>query len=274
MGRLTDYLFDRSVSIEFGTPGQLGKKFTDLRVVFEIKKTITSEPNKGKIQIYNLSKASQTLAEKKQDNSLYVKLYAGYGLKLGTVFTGDVIASLSRRENGDVITEFEVGDGEGPYVETTINKSFSPGVSFKDVLTTAAKSFGLPVNTITGVKDEQFINGLAVSGQSKDVMDNLTKKQDLRWSIQNGAIQVTGPDGKVEGRMVLLSSDSGLIGSPKKKEKGKFEFISLLQPNILPGSVVRLESKFLKGDFIAQTVIHKGDSVEGDYFTTIEADLP
>lgn len=271
---MSDYLFDRVVAVEFGEPGKVGRRFTDLRIVFDIKKTSNSEPNKGKIQIYNLTKASQTLAEKKANGTLFLKLYAGYGDKLETIFTGDINTSLTRRDGGDVITEFECGDGETQYQETVVNKSFSPGVNFKDVLSTAAKSFGLPINSISGVKDEQFINGLSVSGQSKNVMDDLTKKQGLKWSIQNGALQVTGPDGKVEGRMVVLRADTGLIGSPKKKDKGAFEFISLLQPKIFPGCLVRLESKFLKGDFVAKTVIHKGDSVEGDYFTTVEADLP
>lgn len=267
---MSDLLFDRVVSIEFGMPGENGKRFTDLRVVFDIKKTITSEPNKGKILIYNLTKASQTLTER---TGLYVKLMGGYGLKLETIFQGDVARALSRKDGGNVITEFEVGDGEKVYQETTINKSFAPGISLESALKSTAASFGIPISTIEGVQPDQFVNGLTVSGQSKDVMDTLTKKQDLQWSIQNGALQVTKSNGEVEGRMIVLRADSGLIGSPKKKDKG-VEFTSLLQPKIQPGTTIRLDSKFLKGDFIAKTVNHKGDSVEGDWFTIVEADLP
>jgi hypothetical protein len=266
---MSEFLFERTVSFQFGVAGQYGKRFTDLRVVFDIERTSTSEPNKCKMAIYNLTKDSRALAEKEK---MQVILQAGYGGRNETIFQGDVGRAMSRREGADIITEFEAGDGEAAYNDSTVNKSFAPGVNFQTALNFVSQSFGLPVKVQQGVQNETFANGLTLSGSSKDKLDELTSKQGLIWSIQDGAIQILKPGEGTGEEAVLLSSSTGLIGSPKKKDNG-IEVTSLLNPKIKPDRPVLLQSNFVRGVLVPQRVKHRGDSFTGDWFTIIEAEI-
>ncbi len=271
---MIDVYFDRTVAIQFGQDGQFGKKFTDLRVTFDITKTSNSETNKAKIQVYNMTADSRALAEKKK---LQLKLEAGYAGKNEIIFSGDIQRVLSRREGADMITEFEPGDGELAYNDSVVNKSFAPGISFSNVLQYVSSSFGLPIKVQQGVQKESYLNGISVSGSAKDVMNDLTEKQGLIWSIQDGAIQILKKDTGIEGvEAVRVSSDTGLIGSPKKKgenAKAALEVTSLLNPKIRPDAPVFIDSIFIKGVVVPRKVMHKGDSQGGDYFTIFEADF-
>jgi hypothetical protein len=265
---LTEYLFDRKVSFQFGLPGQMGKKFTDLRVTFDIELSSKAEPNKCKMQIFNLTQDSRALTEKE---GLQVLLQAGYGQTLETIFQGDVKRVLSHREGSEIITDFEAGDGENSFTNSTVNKSFSPGISFESVITYVASSFGIPAK-VQGVQTESYLNGVTLSGSAKDSMTELTKKQGLLWYIQNGTLIVL-KDGEGTGEQaVRLAADTGLIGSPKKKDKG-IEITCLLNPKIQPERPVFLDAKNIKGVILPKKVKHKGDSHGGDFHTIIEADF-
>lgn len=266
---MTEFFFDRSVAIQFGVPGQLGKLFTELRVVFDIDKTASSEPNKAKITIYNLSKDSRSLIEKP---GLVVVLQAGYGGVTETIFTGDIKRPMNRREGPDFLTDIEGGDGETAYQVSMVNQSFSPGVTFPSALDFVAKSLGLPVKTPEGVKNETYGGGLVLSGTSKDALDKLTEKQGLVWSIQDGVIQIIQAKTGTSEEAVVVGADSGLIGSPKKKDDG-IEFVSLLNPKIKPERPVLLQSLGFQGFVVPKKVRHKGDSHQGDFFTVVEAEF-
>jgi hypothetical protein len=60
-----------------------------------------------------------------------------------------------------------------------------------------------------------------------------------------------------------------MIGSPTVTNAGcKVE--SLLQPGLVPGCFVKVESDFVQGYFKALTVSHSGDTWDGDWKTEIE----
>ena len=76
---------------------------------------------------------------------------------------------------------------------------------------------------------------------------------------------------------VLLSAETGLVGSPepvKKKGKptGSVKVKALLNPDIAPQRAVRIESRRVTGFYVVQTANHKLDSgFDASFYTEIEA---
>lgn len=262
-----DYLFGRRAIVTFGPRGELGKSIEGLRVKFEIERTKEKFVNKATISIYNMSKDSQALCERK---NLVLLLSAGYDGAVEDVFSGDVARPITKQEGADTITTFEVGDGEKAYKEAKIDTSFKEGTSLKDMFLDVAKSFGQQIKDLSQLPADKIINGFTASGPSRNVMDDLARKSGLDWSIQDGAIQLTKKGKSTNEEAVLLSSGSGLIGKPMKKDDS-YEFISLMKPKIKPCRKVVVDSPSVKGTFVCEKVVIKGDTHDKDWFSVIEA---
>lgn len=264
---MTDLLFDRRAIITFGPKGQEGKRIEGLRVKFEIEKTLQKFVNKATITVYNLTRDSRALCERKD---LILILSAGYGQMIEDIFTGDIARPVSRLEGSDFVTTFEVGDGEKAYKEAKVDVTFKEGTSLKDMFLDVAKSFGQQIKDLSALPVDKLLNGFVASGNSRTVMDDLTRKSGLEWSIQDGALQVIKRGKSNSEEAVLLNSGTGLIGSPIKKDDS-YEFTSLLQPKIKPGRKIVVESPSISGTFRVEKVILKGDTHDKDWFSVIEA---
>lgn len=264
-------LFDRRITVEIGEKGKPGILVDGLRVRFKVEQTSDSQANKARIEIYNLSKTNRQAAEKPGN---YLVLKAGYGQSISRVFEGDIPIGgvLTHKQGPDFITTFDAGDGQKAITEKNISLSFAPGTNIKDVFKTLASSFGLADGPQVGIKDETFLNGLSLAGKVSNAMDILTAKQGLRWSVQDGVLQIH-PVGKSTGKSaILLSANTGLIESPKRGDK-KIEIKSLLQPSIRPGALIAIDTAFLKGEFVCDKVIHEGDNYDRNFFSNIEIEV-
>lgn len=263
-----DLLFNRKASFTFGLPGQLGKIYSNLRIRFKIIKTSDSKPNKSNVQVFNLTKETRTLAEKK--GQVFI-LSAGYETTEEVLFSGDVARIITELESSDYVTTFEAGDGEKAFQTARLDKSFQEGVDIKDVFSELITSLGKTVKDISSIKSSKIINGISLTGLSRTHLDDLTKRFGLEWSIQDGAVQILEKNKSTKESAIVLTVDSGLIGIPKRKEDGSIDIVSLLQPQIKPGRIIRLESKFISGDFVCRKVIHSGDTHGQDWYSQIEA---
>lgn len=262
---MSNYLFNRQAVVTFGPSGAEGKRISGLRVKFEIERTITKFVNKATISIYNMSKDSRSLCERK---NLVLLLSAGYEGMVEDVFSGDVARPISTPEGSDIVTTFEVGDGEKAYKEAKIDMSFKEGTSLKDMFMDVAKSFGQQIKDLSQLPTDKILNGFSASGPSRNVMDDLAARGGIDWSIQDGAIQFTKKGKSTSEEAVFLSSTTGLISVRKKDES--YEVISLMQPKIKPGRRIVVDSLYVKGTFRCEKVIIRGDTHDKDWFSVIE----
>lgn len=288
-------LFDRIVILRVGQPGrkdqalEFRSRFFDpqnkifnegFRISFKLEKTSDESPNKGEVSIYNLNPQNRAFCEKPPETKTdsdggkitlanEIELLAGYGGKAKLLFRGTAARVLSRRQGADVITTFEIGDGLEPYQNARLDKSFGPGTSFKDIFSNISSSLGVPLGEVSGIPDGGVLNGLALSGASKDAMNTVTKKLGLTWSIQDGALQVTEKNKSTSQTAVLLTPQTGLIGTPTKKDKG-LELVSLLQDSINPGRLIKLQAENLNGVYRCEKVTHEGDTFDKSFYSKIE----
>lgn len=265
---MANELFGRQARVVFGPIGENGKKVTDLRMRFKVEKTSASSPNKATIDVFNMSQDSRTLSERAGN---IITLDAGYQEQLEQVFIGDVARASTKEEGSDFITTFECGDGESAYQNKTTDISFSAGANLPDVLTTLTRNFGLSQGEQSGIPNKSFLNGFVASGPIRSILDGLMDGNDLEWSIQDNQLQIIKKKSTTQEEAIVLKSDSGLIGSPVKKDKG-IEVKSLLQPKFKPGRAVVIESKFIKGVFRILKVTHEGDTHDRNWYSSLEVE--
>ena len=291
-------LFGRVATLDIGVPGEQGKRIrsfyidestrvvTDgLRITFSIEKTSESTPNKASIEVYNLAPDTIALLKKKKCR---VTLSAGYGLirnqnasSAELLFKGDTAKSYTKKSGQDLITTIEVGDGLTAFQSTKINESFSEGVTGTTIVDRVTSAMGLSKGEISGLSGINFSGGFVASGNARDTLDDVAEKGDLEWSIQDDAIQMLPINGFTKLEAIKLTSDTGLIGSPNKtgfnnssNKKGKsdgVEFVSLLQPGLVPGRRVQILSKFVEGVFVVRKTKFHGDTKSGPWFSECEA---
>lgn len=265
-------IYNREAILEVGLEGQRGKDFSNLRISFQIEKTSESNANTSEITIYNLNADSRAFLE--QENLVAV-LKAGYTPQgesslAETIFRGDIRRVENKLSGSDWQTNLEVGDGEKALVEKSFNKSFAKGVSLRSAIEEVAQALGKPISTIKDISEKVYQNGLTLSGSVKDLLDELTAEAGVEWSVQDGEVIVLGQSSNDGQRGFLLSRDTGMIGTPVRKEKG-IEIQTALNPKLRPGKAIRIQSKLFSGDFRIRTVRHIGDSFEGEWSSKVEA---
>lgn len=272
-------LFGRAAALRIGILGGTGRDFTGLRIAFDVEKTSEPTPNKAQIRIWNLSQDSRNFLQKQgfQNGAATrpsVILEAGWGIvdpKLEVLFVGDVDRVNTERQGGDLVTTIESGDGQKAYESAKLDQSFAPATKVNSVFSALASKLGLTLGEVRGVDNSgEFLQGYSATGLVRDQLDTLTAKMGTAWSIQNGVLQVI-PDGQATSEpAVVLTTKTGLVGSPQKKDEGVF-FKSLLIPGLRPGRRVVLNSRFLDGIYRVQRVKISGDTRTGPWHSECEA---
>lgn len=300
-------LFNRVAELIVGQSGKEGILIKDLRFSFSIEKTLTETLNTSTIRIYNLSPSSRKVVETPNNAAI---LKAGYLEDKGavTIFVGIVRRSITLREGPDWITELELDDGLIAYRDTKLTTGFKPGARAIDVLTFVADQFGLPVRKLPpNIQQKIYPNGFPAVGRVRDAMSRVCNYLGLEWSIQNQEIQVIKKGGNTERTAIVLSPDTGLIGSPeleaktmsdklaakqgittksdgvvvKKSDKitasGKepkdrlevhgYKVRSLMQPTIVPGDVLKVEAEGVNNFFKVEKITHQGDTHGSEWET-------
>lgn len=259
----------------------IGDLSTDkLRIAFRVTKSLEKEPNSLELKITNLSEASRG---KLKGAGVACVLEAGYEGSRAVIFSGNSRTIDHAREGSDWTTIARCGDGEQAFQYARINQKFAPGSKLADVIRAAANALTLNKgnleDALTGtLAFQEFSHGFVGFGRAGDVFDKLIRSAGLTWSVQQGAIQVVKRgEPFLQKKAALLTATSGLIGSPvhappdKKGKPSVLKCKCLLNPQIIPGRIISLDTRSISGEFVAQKVEHQGDSHGNDWHTIIEA---
>lgn len=298
--------FDRVYRFVIGT-GNDAVEFNNLdanipafQIEFEIDKTHSDRPNEQKVSIYNLS--DETIKRMSRVDNL-CELYAGYRNDAGALLlaAGSLTHVVTTQSNGDRITHVQFYDGWQELRDTTVSLSYSKGASAHTVIKRVASSMGLPLLIAPGAPNLTWKSGFSYQGTAHGALTKACAAAGLEWSIQNRTIQVTSARGTTQRQAVLISAESGLIGSPeeaqqsalektdkstgaerRKKAKNTVSVVStkapelayqvkvLLTPQINPSDIVVIKSKFVNGTFRAKHVKHQGSLYAGEWCTHLQ----
>ena len=265
-------LFDRKVRVQVDE-----YVIEELDVAFEIVKSLSAQtPNSAEIRIWNLNVEHRKRLQELE--KVYVSLEAGYVGGTSLLFRGDLRDVLSTREGSDWITTVTSDSGRLAR-KRRILKSFAPGATVQDVLTTAAKAMGVRLgNTaaktvsakIQGTQASKFFNGYALAGAIEGELDRLARSCGLEWSIQDDELQFLDQGKPLQELGIELTPNTGLIGSPEPGNKGITEARCLMIPDLFPGRRIRITSEHVSGIYRAETTKHTGNTAERDWYVDLE----
>ena len=292
-------LFNRDFDMTLGAQ-KLGVQTVDpvtkavsptLRVVFAVEKSGNRDPNSAEVEIYNLSETNRKALQAGSDLAEFNRkvgliydwplvLNAGYVSTKSQIFSGDIVQANSRLNGQDWITTIEAEDGGHKYRSARLPKgglSFGAGTPVLTVLTALATALGVGLGNSAahfalGAQRGylNFDHGVALSGRVSKLLNKYVTSAGYHWSIQDGQLQVLAPDETLMDSITILSSLTGLVGSPEKGEKGVITAKSLLQPSIMPGRRVTMFSKMITGSYKATKVSIFGDTWGTDWYTEFE----
>lgn len=242
-------------------------------VDFKVAKTKKKEPNTMDMIVYNLNETSRR--ELEEQSNMAAQISAGYAGENGTVYFGEVREVRSYKEPPDWITEISSGDGEEKTVYSRVNKSFSPGVKVRTVIEALVESLGIGRGNLAdlGTKlliegSDSFQSGIVVSGQASKQLDRVLRSINVTWSIQDGELTLLSPGRALNQEAVLLTPQTGLVGSPTVGSDGRITFASKLNSEIFPGRQIKVETSTINEYFLVEDTDTAGNSLSGAWTTS------
>ena len=252
----------------------------DLDFAFNIERSLSKEPNTAEIKIFNLKEDNRnqlTFAKR----GVQTILQAGYGGTMGVIFVGNLKEVASVKEGVDWVTTVRSGDGQTAANQARFNKSYAAGTSAAKVVGELADALGINTSkagralreAVLRDGTQQFVKGTVVKGSTYDELDRLLRSMGLEWSIQDNELQVMTSGAPLANTAIKLSPSTGLIGSPVVGSDKIVRVQALLQPDLMPGRKIEIESERVQGLYRIAKVVFSGSTepTAGNWYAEIEA---
>lgn len=263
-------LFDRRVVLQVE-----GRDISALRIAFRVERNLRNVPNKAEITVYNLNADTRRLLSRAENARIV--LLAGYVDELlQVVFIGSLNRVEHSQTGADWVSKISSGDGRPRSVR--VSKSFGREASVGDVLGSlglSLESAGIGQGNLPEVARSLRTrsigaSGYSISGSADVALDGLLDQQGLEMSIQDEQIQILERGKARQVRAAVLSKDTGLLGSPEVLEKGRIRARSLIAPGLVPGLLVKIESRDLNGFYRVDSSRAQGDTFAKPWWIDIE----
>ena len=196
---------------------------------------------------------------------------------LPLLFGGDVREIWSTREGPDWVTTLSAGDGDAAST-ARVNKAYGPGTPLRFAIEQVAGELGLGLGQLPAELStaalwdggRQFASGVVLSGNGYKQLTRLLTAAGYRWTVQDSEIVVVKL-GSSFGSAVLLSPDTGLVGSPTPANDGRVSAQALLQPDLVPGRQVQFDSRHVKGHYLVESAEYLGETAGQEWYVQVEA---
>ena len=280
--------FNRNYSLEIITLDN--KKITiqpELRITFDVTKSVKGGLNNGTIQIYNLSQTHRNLIikdediteedkEKKEEKKktdaqkeagirtlpadyMQFELKAGYS-KIETIFKGAISKASSKKQGAEFITTIEAYDGlydmQNSYTSKVVKGKISEQV-IKDMPT-------VKKGKIT--EQNPLLRPRVLVGNSFKILEeNLALNET--YYVDDGVIHIIKEKEVTSGYIPLVNSETGLLNTPEKLQK-EVKFETMMNPLLRIGGLMQLESLYDKrfnGIYKINTIHYTGDYSGSDW---------
>lgn len=254
-------------------------------IEFDITRNILSSANVCSIRIYNLSSQNRNQIEfniYNQSAFRSVKLYAGYGTNLPSIFQGNISNAWSVREGTNFITQIECYDGGYAYNNAQTNQNYpagTPNIVILGSLISSLKSFEVSMGAL-GIYSGVTLRAKSYTGPTTQLLSELTNGG---FFIDNGIANCLGNNECLLGSIPTIDAQSGLLGTPVR-EQSILTFDMIFEPRVQAGQYILLQSltaalatlqvssQSINGFYKVSSVKHRGmisESVCGSVITTL-----
>lgn len=250
----------------------------ELDVRFKVTRTLRPQPGTCELDVYNMNASHRGDFGGTGVAEALVRVEAGYvdtGPSL--LFQGNARRVVSQRDGADWVTKVSGGDGVYAIRTARASRSFGPDSRLEDVINYLADAMGVGRGNISdalrGATLDRvgavFPQGTVVHGYAATQLTGLLASAGLAWSVQSGVLQVLPHRGTLARTAVLLSPESGLVGSPEIDNHGIVKAKALLIPELTPGRLVSLESATFGGTFRIEKAEYTGDTHGTDWYADL-----
>ena len=277
--------FGRNYSLEIITLNN--QKITiqpEIRITFDVTKSVKGGLNNGTIQVYNLSQANRNLIVKDEDiveedkekkakennktedgartlptDYMQFELKAGYS-KIETIFKGAISKASSKKQGAEFVTTIEAYDGlydmQNSYTSKVVKGKISEQV-IKDMPT-------IKKGKIT--EQNPLLRPRVLVGNSFKILEeNLALNET--YYVDDGVIHIIKEKEVTSGYIPLVNSETGLLNTPEKLQK-EVKFETMMNPLLRIGGLMQLESLYDKrfnGIYKINTIHYTGDYSGSDW---------
>ena len=275
----------------------------ELRMQFEIVKTIDKNPNTCTVRLFNLTPNHEQKIKAEFDK---IAVYAGYDQSVQTgasgkkymplIFRGNVKYVHRYRDKNDYITEIEAGDGDKDFRQAVMNETMAAGTTMAQIVDRAIDTFKTLGGTIKGlvqVPAHGHTRGKVLSGNTRDILDHVARDAKANWSIQDGQLDMVGINAVLPTETIVISAETGMLNAPEVNDKG-IAVKSLLNPHLRVNGSIQLDNNRIRklrqkkaaliqtaepaepvrldpdGVYKILQVTHKGDTRGADWISEVE----
>lgn len=278
-------LFDRAWSLDVGGIRVISTTSKiQLNLKFEVVKSTAREPNTCNIQIANL--APSTLQRLEELDEPQVELWAGYRDLEDVIYVGDARDIFTVRDGVDRWTHIESEDGGQAYRTARISRSFAANTPVRTVIAACAGALGVGQGNTAEVAaratlengENIYATGITLDGPASRSLDSVCRSCSLRWSVQNGVLQLREQGRPAVTRAVRISPGTGLLGSPTRAKRDErtgrvtITVKCMLIPGLYPGRIMHLDSSDVRGDYMIKRVRFAGDTNGPDWIADCEVE--
>lgn len=258
---------------QFGRQFQLdiiGKSDTlvinNLRISFDIDKTINEKPNPATIRVWNLNRShlNQILSGAFDKVSLSV----GYQT-LTQIYSGDITKASVQRHDLDFILTLECADGFRAYTQARITRTLKSGSNDEQILTELSKTLpNVNLGTVEVTNKRKLPRGKVMNGDTRELLNRLARNSGADWSIQDGELVFLPKNKVLKAEAILISQETGMVNAPEHTDDG-LELQCLLNPQLAIGGLVEVKSilDYFNGQYKVVKLLHSGDAMEGDWLS-------
>lgn len=293
--------FNRNYSLEIITLNN--QKVTiqpEIRITFDVTKSVKGSLNNGTIQIYNLSQANRNLiikdediteedkdkkekdkekkktdAEKEAEKKAKELKDAGirtlpadymqFELKAGyskieTIFKGAISKASSKKQGAEFVTTIEAYDGLYDMQNSYTSKVVKGNISEQVIKDMPTVKKG----KIT--EQNPLLRPRVLVGNSFKILEeNLTGNET--YYVDDGVIHIIKEKEVTSGYIPLVNSETGLLNTPEKLQK-EVKFETMMNPLLRIGCLMKLESLYDKrfnGIYKINTIHYTGDYSGSDW---------
>lgn len=279
---MTQRLFQRAWRVQVGAFAS-----EDLDCAFKVERTTSARPGTCELTLWGLSASqrAEILAMPRRSPfggatgatapQTIVQLSAGYeGATRPMIFQGNLRRARQKREHPEWTVELRAADGSYGMHGARGSRAFSADASLRDVLRDLADQMGVGHGNMQdataalqnlGRVGALFPSGTVLHGPAADQMTALCRAAGLEWSVQSGVLQIL-PRGQARGRTaIVLSDDTGLVGSPETNGRHRAKARCLMIAGLSPGCLVELRTSVINGTYRVGHMTLSGDTRGQDW---------
>lgn len=265
--------FNPSLTITLGVVPSVFAKGEGFTMSFHVERSMAMTPDSAVIQIAGMEDLVQTaIGETWSRTGLMPMIVtAGYGIATARLFRGATrVLATNVAKGPDRLVQATADDGGDVLAEVPLRVS-NAGMTSAQMVELAAAALKLVVHPTAkavlaaALPSQQSAFTAVMIGQAVDLLDAACRRMRCRWWTRDSQLFLLKRRGLVDASRPAIVVQPQTQTSPlSPKGGGLFTIGTLFDPNIVPGSQLFAEGRFLR----VEEVVHSGTTRGGEVWTS------